>query len=295
MSSFTASPANFTNSSDANFRTWGSYIAARFAAVGLIQTADTGQINWATVTAPVAITTYQGYEIWRFNDSLQSTAPVYFKIRYGSSTSSANNPGIEITFGTGSDGAGNLTGTLSTACTAGMTAAAGACTIFGSGDTNRFCMVAGVGIAAVGLYFGFERTLDSSGVVTNEGVWIHSHANANAAQFSVGFWNRSTGMVGPALGTTNVLACLFPQTTGITGAQTIVCPIMPEKGIFGNPILNFAGYLTGDIAEGSTPTVYCYGAAHVYYCIPQVNGPPAAQFRGATAGSTGEALMMRYE
>jgi hypothetical protein len=36
---------------------WGSGIAAQIAAMGLVQTSDTGQINWATVTRP-AINTF---------------------------------------------------------------------------------------------------------------------------------------------------------------------------------------------------------------------------------------------
>jgi hypothetical protein len=294
MASFTTSPSTWTNSSDANFRSWGSYIAARFLAVGMVQTADTGQINWTTVTAPLAVSTYQGYEIWRFADALQATAPVYFKIEYGSTTTSANNPGIRVTFGTGSDGAGNLSGSLSTAFTAGVGAYATPGSLFGSGSTNRFILVTYNG-ATEGMRFGFERTVDASGNVTSEGVFWISRPSVTTAQNQLGFWNRSTGMVGPAAGTANQFAALFPATTGITGVQTIVSPVFPEKGVFGNPILNLVGYLTSDIAENSTPTVYMYGTAHVYYCIPQNNGPTAAQWRGATAGSANEAMAIRYE
>lgn len=295
MASFTAAPANWTNSSDANFRSWGSYIAGRFAAVGLVQTADTGQINWTTVTAPLAVTTYQGYEIWRFADALQATAPVYFKIEYGSTNTSANNPGIRIVFGTGSDGVGNLTGTLSSATlyTAGVTASAGAGTIFGSGSTNRFVFLFFTG-ANPGMYWGFERTLDASGNVTNEGVWMFSKPNANTGTLTIQFWNRSTGVVGPTPGA-NTYAAMFPDTTGITGLQTIVSPIFPEKGVFGNPILNICGYLTTDIATSSIATVYAYGVAHTYYFSVAANSGQATNFRGPSPGSAGESLAFRYE
>jgi hypothetical protein len=43
-------------------------IAAQIAAMGLVQTSDTGQINWVTVARP-ALNTIAGYEIWRFNDA----------------------------------------------------------------------------------------------------------------------------------------------------------------------------------------------------------------------------------
>lgn len=295
MASFTASPANWTNSSDANFRTWGSYIAARFLAVGLVQTSDTGQINWTTVTAPVSITTYQGYEIWRFADTLQATAPVFFKIQYGSANVSQTNPGMSIVFGTGSDGVGNLTGSLSTAIIGGaITAYATAGSLFGSGNTNRFVFATWNG-ASVGTWLGFERTVDSAGAVSSEGVWIFGKGLVGSSGHSIGFWNRSTGMVGPAVSTNNSYAALFPDTTGVTGVQTIVAPVFPEKGVFGNPVLNLVGYLTGDIAAGSTPTIYAYGSAHVYYCIATANGMQTSQWRGPSPSVATEAMAIRYE
>lgn len=103
--SFSAAP---TNNTDANFRLWGSGMKTALAAVGLVQTADTGQIDWTTVVAPVATQTVKGYEIWRFNDSLQSTVPIYIKIEYGSGTGAAI-PQIKYSVGSGTDGAGNLT------------------------------------------------------------------------------------------------------------------------------------------------------------------------------------------
>jgi len=92
---------------DAAFRTWGNEFKTNLAAVGLVQTADTGQINWATVTR-AAINTAAGYEIWRFADS-----SLYLKIEYGSGGGTSI-PQMWITVGTGSNGSGTLTGQLST-------------------------------------------------------------------------------------------------------------------------------------------------------------------------------------
>lgn len=100
------------HSNNATFRAWGSALAAALAAVGLTQTADTGQINWTTVTRPGA-NTAAGYEIWRFNDTLQATAPIFIKIEYGTGNSTTS-PGIWITVGTGSNGSGTITGQSST-------------------------------------------------------------------------------------------------------------------------------------------------------------------------------------
>lgn len=98
------------HTTDAGFRAWGKEYSDNLAAVGLVKTADTGQIDWVTVARP-AINTAAGYEIWRFNDSLQATAPIFIKIEYGTSTQ-ADIPGIWITVGTSSNGAGTIGGSV---------------------------------------------------------------------------------------------------------------------------------------------------------------------------------------
>jgi hypothetical protein len=98
-------PIAHANSAD--FRAWGSDLSASFANVGLVKTADTGQIDWVTVTRPVVGNTAAGYEIWRFTDS-----SVYLKIEYGTGGGLAS-PGMWLTVGTGSSGSGTLTGTVS--------------------------------------------------------------------------------------------------------------------------------------------------------------------------------------
>ena len=72
-------------------------LAGFFATAGWVQTADTGQINMST--------SMSGYQIWRLNDSLQSTAPWFMRITYGAVGAAFN-----FQFGQATDGAGNLTG-----------------------------------------------------------------------------------------------------------------------------------------------------------------------------------------
>jgi hypothetical protein len=108
MTTATWSSGNL-HDTDANFRIWGSEFAAKLAAVGLVQTADTGQINWSTVVR-AASSADAGYEIWRFNDSLQASAPIFMKIYYGTGTTILTGPRIRIEIGTGSNGTGTITG-----------------------------------------------------------------------------------------------------------------------------------------------------------------------------------------
>lgn len=96
---------------DAGFRAWGYELTYNMALAGIIQTDDTGQIDWTTVTFPGTNTTAAGYTIHRFNDVLQANTPIYFKMEYGRG-SAASNPAMWVTVGSGTDGAGTITGTI---------------------------------------------------------------------------------------------------------------------------------------------------------------------------------------
>lgn len=97
---------SMAHNSDADFRAWGSDLSVSLGQVGLVQTADTGQINWATVTRPASNTT-AGYEIWRFPDS-----SLFMRWEYGTNNTSSS-PRVRVQVGTGSNGSGTLTGTTS--------------------------------------------------------------------------------------------------------------------------------------------------------------------------------------
>lgn len=152
----TAVPSNNT---DANFRSWIGFINTMMTTAGWVQTPDTGQINFATVLAPTAVNTKQGYALYRMNDTLQATYPVIIKFAFGSSSSAAN-PGIWFMVGTNTDGAGNFIDpadgnrpawlldqyTQTTPAIAMLSNSTGARVCFGSGDGGRavFAMFEGV-------------------------------------------------------------------------------------------------------------------------------------------------------
>lgn len=98
---------------DAKVRSFCQAIETALSGCGLVQTADTGQINTSTITHPGSTATLLGYQIWRFNDSLQGTAPIYLRVHYytGSHASGAS-PNVRITVGQGTNGSGTLTGLL---------------------------------------------------------------------------------------------------------------------------------------------------------------------------------------
>ena len=295
MPSFTASPGVWNNVNATNFRAWGSYIAAQLLAVGLVKTSDTGQIDWTTVAAPGGVDTYMGYEIWRFADALQATAPVYIKIEYGSS-SVATAPSVRIQFGSGSNGSGTLTGNLSSQFISAVTSVTANAVVVGSGSTNRFCIAAGFTTAGgYGMFFGFERSKDASGNDTAEAVLAVFSNASTATSTSTRFfpvWSTTLGNLGTV---TQIAApAIFPPgTTAATGSQVIVCPILHCKGVFMNPGMNFAGYFTENIAVNGTPSVYVYGASRTYYSLPAASAIASTGWQGPGGGT--EALLIRYE
>lgn len=160
------------HSTDAEFRTWGLELSTKLQAMNLVKTSDTGQINWATVTRP-GNNTPGGYEIYRFNDSLQGTNPIFFKLEYGTGASGAY-PQMWFTVGTGSNGSGTLTGSVTARDTICYSAA-----LLTGNYASYLCVADGFfGLywksngmtGAFGIAFAaISRTYNTSGVVTGDG------------------------------------------------------------------------------------------------------------------------------
>jgi len=275
-----------TITSDAQFRAWGLAYAAKFASMGWIQTADTGQINWVTVLTPGAGNTVRGYEIWRMDDALQATAPIFLKIEYGSGAAAANGS-VWITLGNGSDGAGALLGVTSTRQQVQCTATAGAIPHYWSGDTNRLIVGVIGASAATSMLFGIERTVDAAGVVAGEGallifrgssIWGQQAWNQAIGPYTA-TWEASLGAMGAAV-----------APFGVTGLQVAIYPIYHNKGVFCNPGYNALVYENATIGTLATINFNVYGAAHTYFTLGSTNFGSAGR-----GGFTAAALMMRYE
>lgn len=173
--------ANAAITDATTFRAWGTTVNSLFSAVGLVQTSDTGQIVWASATKATSGSQNQGYEIWRFNDSLQATAPIFFKVEYYTGTNaSGNNEELRVTTGTGSNGAGTITGVTSSQTHTGNYGSSTA-----GSQTNqvlRACFSSGSFVAiadgdasiAANCPFAFviSRTIDSTGASTGEGMYF---------------------------------------------------------------------------------------------------------------------------
>lgn len=225
------------HTSDAGFRAWGAEFHGQLLACGLTLTADTGQINWTTVVRP-AVNVQAGYEVWRFNDTLQSTTPVYLIFSFGTANAVAN-PKIWVTVCGATNGAGVAVGyNYQYQCGTGNYGTPPASTT--SFYPSRFCYNATLG------FFGFVWKIGG----------FNYSSSTNAAYQSF-FVFRSNNSAGAATGdTVNVLTSGGQQASTITsGAGVMSC-------------MNFSQGTTYPL----TPTLGQYWAFHPFMNTSTIAG-----------------------
>lgn len=220
------------NDTDANFRIWGKWISDNLTALGITKTADTGQIDWTTVTRPLATNTAQGYEIRKFNDALDGTYPQYFKIEYGSG-GATDRPSIWLTTGTGSNGSGTLTGfglaRVQLIFWSANNGATTPCAMNMAGDASGFVLVPGVGLYSNSSpVIALERTVDANGAITGEGTLLTRFIFADSIS-SVYYNQRDAASTGQQLYHGGGLLPR-PCVSGISGYIGLTTPIAKYVG-----------------------------------------------------------------
>lgn len=190
----------------AGFNDWGSRFSTMLSTIGLTQTADTGQTDWTTNTQyPTGQSQNKGYQVWRFNDTLQATSPIFMRFDFASgycSNATSVLAVVKLTVGTGSDGAGNITGTwfgpvnpyngvyspsagvIQPVSTNYIThyamynATYGCCGIVYCAGTLRNST--GGTPASSSAYFQIARSVDqTTGLPTGDGVYAHAHSTTD--------------------------------------------------------------------------------------------------------------------
>jgi hypothetical protein len=267
------STLGFTNVSDASFRLWINEIHNSLIAFGWVQTSDTGQINYSTVTRPAGTSTYQGFAVYRMADSLQSTCAVFMRLDYGTG-GTTDGPSIKVTVCIGStDGAGTLTGNVATQFVSTTTTAnATLRNCRTSGTTSRFSLhFWSTVLANAGFTFAVERDLDSSGAEVGLGVnFITSEATGNNATSTSQFLELAGG-TGPV--ETRWYAMVSSQTSQAGGGVVGVGPVRNTLGVFRNPMKSFLVTSRLDFTIETTATMSVYGSNHTYLILrPNLQG-----------------------
>lgn len=286
------------HTTDAGFRAWGSELSTNLQAVGLVKTADTGQINWATVTRP-GTSTAAGYEIYRFNDALQGTAPVFLKLEYGTG-STVSNPQLWLTVGTGSDGAGTITGTVVSRTVCATTPAAPSTStpypsyVCMAGGQLMVCSKTGAGPSSSnsGMFWHVGRSTDDAGADTADGVVCY-YKTAGSINQSAQFRYFAEPATIAATGTSGIGGpyCMVPAslTSSLFGADIQAFKHYAAFPLV-RPTVGLVTVLTAEVPAGNTISVAAVGSTpRTYISIGQ------AGYGMCTAGGSTYCAAMLWE
>jgi hypothetical protein len=292
------------NSVVANFRAWVQFIDDTLIVTGgWVNTADTGQMVIATAAAPVGANNKVGYRIYRMADALQATAPVFMRIDFGSNWNSQPCPGIWVTIGTGSNGAGVITGQVFTPITSATLGAQSTSTgatsnSYGSADASRFTIALFIGSTpGFNLIFGLERTKDSSGNDTAEGLLYAqgggSEFGGNTNYFSRAAFLILAGGTQPNQETGLSYVTSFNNPTQTFGGDIGVGPIIFFKGVAQQPGKNWMIANSSDLAAESAFSMVIYGVTTTYKQLQAIT--VRMSLAGSVQGDTAARLTMRYD
>lgn len=248
---------------DADFRAWGSGIAAQLTAIGLVRAADTGQIDWTTVARPAAVNTYAGYEVWRFNDALQATRPVFIKLEYGVA-GSVDRPAVRYTVATATNGAGTMTGQVGTAralISMASTVAGAMTPSYCCGSSARLVLATNGSAATALIELVVERPRSSTGVDLDAAVLTFGSDNASG-QYQLIPPSGTIGVAFTGLPTIDPAAGGAIPAIGVDVALSPVVAICGRIG-FGSPL----AYRAADIAALTPITLDFLGAPRTYLPI----------------------------
>jgi hypothetical protein len=273
---------SFSNASAAAFKAWGQGVGNLLGACAALQkTTDTGQIDWSTNPAVPGSNAAAGYEVYRFKDALQSTAPIFLKLEYGNGSST--NPLMWITIGTGSDGAGTITSTffgsiLSTTVTrqvippsSMLSSFAGATTYLNS-DAGGFALFAAPSFASTsssGTLLLVERTRAFDGTATGDGfAFINAAAGNGGVNFYVPISYLANSYTPTQAGTVQTW---HAGSNLAGGASLIFGGVMYAQPVFtgfnvklGGPSQFVMAVTATDIVGGATFTFTHYGTSQTW-------------------------------
>lgn len=256
-------------SNDATWRAYVQFIHDILLAAGFVQTADTGQVTIGSQARPSTGIGNAVYEIWRFDDALQATAPIFFKLWYGCSPSGQHYFGLWMQIGKGSDGSGNITDEVlpQQQFVQGQPSAANTVSVASGKDGAWINVLCAAYLSTNGNYhnswcgFSLERSKNADGDDTADGILIYLFTYGSGSvnnqkniycRYSDGsYWIDWIG--GAQLP--------FNQTSGAgPDAKTAVYPnYVFSSGRTEFPGKNLAAGFTANFATLSNYTVQLYG------------------------------------
>lgn len=259
--------------SDTNYRLWGGGINSMLTNLGFVQTNDTGQVNWTTATATGSAASYWHYEVWRFNDSLQATAPIVFKTLYGKGNNTSTALfGIDV--GTGSNGSGVITGFGSSSVYnvfwGHINSDSGYKSHLGSSDNSGLTLVHGIDASTPG-HKGFlvlDRTRNADGTPNNSGASLRLGDSLSAPGFIIFDRQNNTRYSSPGGNALMPMVVNSGQSSVQKNGNFPVAPIhilIPGVNISKSKMA--VVYTAADIGLNGTFRINHQGALRAYRCL----------------------------
>lgn len=287
------------HTTDAGFRTWGAEVNTKLVACGWVQTADTGQINWASVTR-AGTNSDAGYECYYLNDSLHGSAPIYIKLYYGTG-SSTSKPRVKLEVGTSTNGSGTIGGTAKTAATditsnSNITSTVTSYQSYACLTNGVGWMVYKYGGASAGqplFSFAIVRSVDATGAPTVTGALVLFYASSGTGVTPHQSLRFASTAIAYTVDSTNSVA-LVPgnQATSSTGSDTqayLCWMITPQV----TPVLAAVIAYLSEIALGNTFSGTFVGStSHTYI---QVSNALGTCWKSSTTNSTLLGLALMWE
>jgi hypothetical protein len=253
---------------------------------------DTGGSGTTTAnTAVPSINTYPLYEIWGMNDALQATAPFYVQVSYGSG-SVTSTPYVVVQMGTGTSGAGRLSGNVGSAFQLSKNdSGSGGATLYEcdfAGGTNWMTFILwrnSTGILS--RLFAIDRARDVFGNPRGDYVTVLADGNKIVVEQTIyrvglGTFSTESGTDTAESGRWLALMTLTETSTAGVGKNSIMAsPVFPLAGCVDYPHLCAVVCLPADAYEGQIINAQFYGQAHSYL-FTKSTGIYAASGQGNT-------------
>lgn len=273
----------YYHNDNASFRIWGKAVSDALSSM-LVRTADTGQIDWSTAAKP-GPSTAAGYEVYRFDDPLQATAPVFIKIEYGTASGNTT-PCLYVTVAEASNGAGGMIGgSVSSRYTLGFNSMPPQYLAYPSYicvQPGYFMMVLAGGLfgnstGAVGVWLVIERVRDDAGVILAEGTALiggfaasihYLQRNVQPKDFLSGGpsclvpGSRSTSQIGNEVQVYRHYTAPTPITRNLIGICTHMKAEIPAGTLFNTALMNGESHTYLAMAEWAVGVSASQGASH---------------------------------
>lgn len=296
---------------DARFRAAAGFVEDTLVTTGgwLLST-ETGDTAPASLAHPTATNQKKGFRVYKTNDGLTQ---VYMRIDFGSTdATSGNGFGMWLTLGTGSDGAGTLSGiffngggsagaTVGAGNTAGTT---GGVNSYGSADTGRLQLGLFVSSASGNIIcVSLERTKDSVGADDSNGILLSCRAGSTTsiwgstvvtAAVPISAYRVVAGGTQPTfeLGLSFVLTRNDPSETFGSDVGTGLLQFFKGKSV--QPGLGICVVNSTDASAEGNFTQTIYGATRTYQHLNSLQAAVANSATTAVA-RTSSRICMRYD